>query len=177
MEYDYIKGGGMNRKETTHFLSNLLKRDKFLGGGKYWASEVTLDYGTNEVKRVDFMQFKPLNQCSISGLEKGIFICYEVKSCKADFNSGFGRNFVAEKNYFVMPMKTYKEVINEIPHNVGVLCPIPITSTKFDEFENPTLLDGVISNWKLEIIRNAYPTDRKRPMVELLFCMVRSGGC
>lgn len=49
----------MNRKETTQFLSDLLKRDKLSGRGKYWASEVSLDYGTSDVKRVDFMQFEP----------------------------------------------------------------------------------------------------------------------
>ena len=87
----------MNRKETTEFLNELLRSYKFSGMGKYWASEVTLDYGTKEVKRIDFLQFEPLNQYSVSGLEKGIFICYEVKSCKADFNSGFGQNFIAEK--------------------------------------------------------------------------------
>ena len=77
--------GVMNRKEITKFLGELLKSHKFSGMSKYWASEVTLDYGTKDVKRVDFMQFEPLHQYSVSGLEKGIFICYEVKSCKADF--------------------------------------------------------------------------------------------
>ena len=165
----------MNRKETTRFLGDLLKRDKLLVRGKYWASEVTLDYGTNDVKRVDFMQFEPQNQYGISGLEKGIFICYEVKSCKADYNSGFGKNFIAEKNYLVMPMKTYKEVINEIPYNVGVLCPVPLARTKFDEFDNPTEIGGELSGWRLETIRRAHQTERKRSIIELLFCMLRSG--
>lgn len=165
----------MNRKETTRFLSDLLKRDKFSGRGKYWASEVTLDYGTKDVKRVDFMQFEPVNQYGISGLEKGIFICYEVKSCKADFNSGFGQNFIAEKNYLVMPMKTYKEVINDIPPSVGVLCPIPLSSDKYTEFENPTELDGCGPLWTLQTIRAARQRERSRAMVELLFCMLRSG--
>lgn len=165
----------MNRKETTQFLGDLLKRDKLCGRGKYWASEVTLDYGTNEVRRVDFMQFEPLNQYSISGLEKGIFICYEVKSCKADYNSGFGKNFIAEKNYLVMPMKTYKEVINDIPPSVGVLCPIPLNRDKYTEFENPTELNDSVSLWHLETIRAARQRERSRAMVELLFCMLRSG--
>lgn len=165
----------MNRKETTLFLGNLLKRDKFSGRGKYWASEVTLDYGTKDVKRVDFMQFEPENQYGISGLEKGIFICYEVKSCKADFNSGFGQNFIAEKNYLVMPMKTYKEVINDIPQSVGVLCPIPIGRDKYTEFEDPTEINGSTSYWTLQTIRAARLRERKRAMTELLFCMLRSG--
>jgi hypothetical protein len=165
----------VTRKETTAFLGNLLKRDKLFCRGKYWASEVTLDYGTNEVKRVDYMQFEPPYQYSVSGLEKGIFICYEVKSCKADFNSGFGVNFIAEKNYLVMPMKTYKEVINEIPYNVGVLCPVHISKDKYSEFENPTELYDDTAYWKLETIRAAHQKERKRSIVELLFCMLRSG--
>lgn len=98
----------MNRKETTEFLGNLLEKERFSGIGKYWAKEVSIDAGSINVKRVDYMQFEPAGICAISEIEKGIFICYEVKSCKADFNSGFGKNFIGEKNYFVMPMSLYK---------------------------------------------------------------------
>ena len=165
----------MTRPETTMFLGKLLKKEKLNLRAKYWASEVTLDYGSKEVKRVDFMQFEPPYQYSVSGLEKGIFICYEVKSCKADFNSGFGKNFIAEKNYFVMPMKLYKEVINEIPHYVGVLCPIPLGREKYDEFKNPTELYDDTSYWSLKTIRPAQQRERNRSIIELLFCMLRSG--
>ena len=70
----------MNRVETTKFLCELLKRDRFSGMGKYWASEVSIDYGTSRVKRVDFMQFEPPGVIYQSDIEKGIFTCYEVKS-------------------------------------------------------------------------------------------------
>ncbi len=66
----------MNRKETTDFLGKLLIRKKFGGIGKYWASEVSIDYGTKDAKRVDFMQFEPIGVCGISAIEKVIFICY-----------------------------------------------------------------------------------------------------
>lgn len=133
----------MDRKEITKFLGELLKRKRFSGIGKYWASEVSIDYGTTDVKRVDFMQFEPEGVVGVSGIEKGIFICYEIKSCKADFDSGFGRNFIGEKNYFVMPMATYKQVAFDIPSGVGVLVPIPesVQITNYEihnEFENPT---------------------------------------
>lgn len=170
-----IGSGEMNRKETTEFLGKLLIREKFSGMGKYWASEVSIDYGTTDVKRVDFMQFEPAGVVGISAIEKGIFTCYEVKSCKADFNSGFGKNFIAEKNYFVMPMSVYKEVVQEIPHNVGVLVPIPKYADKYTEFENPTELSEN-TEWKLCTIRQAHQQLRKRSMVELLFCMLRSGN-
>ena len=72
----------MNRKEITSFLGELLIHSKLSGIGKYWASEVSLDFGTTEVKRVDFMQFEPAGVVGISGIEKGIFICYEIKAVK-----------------------------------------------------------------------------------------------
>lgn len=164
-----------NRKDITAFLGNLLIQERLSGLGKYWAREVSIDYGTTDVKRVDFMQFKPNGVCSISEIEKGIFICYEVKSCKADFESGFGRNFIAEKNYFVMPMATYKEVLRDIPHNVGVMVPVPWHRNKEDEFDNPTNLVSDKTHWNLEIIKPARMQSRKRSMTELLFCMLRAG--
>ncbi len=164
----------MDRKETTQFLSDLLVRDRLSGRGKYYAKEVSIDYGTTDVKRVDFMQFEPEGVVSISEIEKGIFTCYEIKSCKADFNSGFGKNFLTEKNYFVMPMGTYKEVIQDIPHNVGVLAPIPQYADKYDEFEIPTELSAEVK-WKLNVIKPCHKQLRKRSMTELLFYMLRSG--
>lgn len=165
----------MDRKKTTEFLSRLLEKERFSGYSKYWAKEVSLDYGSVDVRRIDYLQFEPPNQCSISALEKGIFIAYEIKSCKADFKSGFGQNFIAEKNYLVMPMDTYKEVINEIPSKIGVLVPIPTWSDKYSEFENPTPLNSNIEDWKLATIFAAHQKERNRSMVELLFCMLRSG--
>lgn len=165
----------MNRKEITKFLGELLVRQRLSGRGKYYASEVSLDYGSVDVRRVDFMQFEPAGVTHISEIEKGIFICYEVKSCKADFESGFGRNFIGEKNYFVMPMATYKEVLHDIPHNVGVMVPIPWHREKTDEFENPTDLATEKLHWNLEVIKPANKQGRKRSMSELLFCMLRSG--
>ena len=69
----------MDRKTTTKFLGDLLISKKFQGLGKYWASEVSLDYGTTHVRRVDFMQFCPVNQVDISGIEKGIFVCPKTR--------------------------------------------------------------------------------------------------
>ena len=96
----------MNRKETTEFLSKLLVQRKLVG--KYYASEVTLDFGCGKgkEKRADFVQFVPKNQ-STSGIEKGEFIFYEVKSCKDDYHSGNGLNFEGERNYIVTTMETY----------------------------------------------------------------------
>lgn len=166
----------MNRKDITKFLGELLVRNRLTGRGKYYASEVSLYYGTTNVKRVDFMQFEPAGVVSVGEIEKGIFTSYEVKSCKSDFNSGFGRNFVTEKNYFVMPMELYKKVVNEIEYPVGVMCPIPSMCDIHDEFEDPTQLDSNdVAAWDMKIVKPAHPAVRKRSMVELLFCMLRSG--
>lgn len=162
----------MDRKETTEFLSRLLVTR--FGGRSYWAKEVSLDYGTINVKRVDFMQFEPAGVVNVSEIEKGIFTSYELKSCKADYNSGFGRNFETEKGYFVMPMVLYRELIDEIHHDIGVLCPVPFGKDKIDEFENPTPLSADI-RWELKVIKPARQTLRKRSMTELLFCMLRAG--
>ena len=99
-----------DRKEITKFLGNLLENQYFSGIGKYWAKEVSVDFGSTEkAKRVDYMQFVPENQCSVSALEKGSFFCYEIKSCKADIYSGNGLNFLGEKNYIVTTAQCYKE--------------------------------------------------------------------
>jgi hypothetical protein len=166
----------MDRKSTTKFLSDLLIHNRLTGDmGKYWAREVSLDYGTKNVRRVDFMQFCPVNQVDISGIEKGIFVCYEVKSCKADFHSGFGQNFVGEKNYLVMPMSLYKELQKDLPHGIGVLVPIPRGFYKEKELENPTPLDSGETDWELVVMKKAFQVGRKRSMNELLFCMLRAG--
>ncbi len=170
----------MTRKETTKFLSDLLIRDRFSGMGKYWAREVTLNYCSADVKRVDFMQFKPVNTMSASGIEKGEFICYEVKSCMEDYKSGHGQNFIGEKNYFVMPMSLYKnliideEITKPANYHIGVIVPIPKGSDYKAEFENPTELDPNIE-WELKIIKSTHTQNRKYSLAELLFCMLRSG--
>lgn len=165
----------MNRKEKTKFLSELLEREKLYQRGHYWANEVCLDYGTKNVTRVDYLEFTPQGQIDISDIEKGYFTCWEIKSCKDDFNSGFGRNFFAEKNYFVMDMETYKEVVHEISHSVGVYVPIPKGMDKYTFFENPKPLSSHINEWELVNVKPAHAIGRNRPMNELLFCMLRAG--
>ena len=142
----------MDRKETTKYLSQLLV-DTLFGFRTYWASEVTFDYATAHPIRVDFMQFEPGNQ-SVAGIEHGIFKCFEIKSCKEDFRSKNGHNLIGDKNYYVMPEKTFWEVKTEIPWSAGVY----------------TEKDG-----KLKCIRWAHQVQRKRPLAEMLFMMLRSG--
>ena len=169
------------RKDITEFLGNLLVSTRLTGMGKHYAKEVSLDVGSGKgkEKRVDFMQFLPVNQYSVAGLEKGEFICYEIKSCIEDVLSGHGLNAEGERNYIVTTMKTYKKIIElkqkgkeVIPHEFGVM--VACHSDRFSEFENPTPLSHG-NDWRLEIIQHASLKYRKRSITELLFCMLRSG--
>lgn len=141
-----------DRKETTAILSQKLV-DKLFGFRKYWASEVTFDYSTSKPIRVDFMQFEPVNQ-SVSGIEHGTFKCFEIKSCKADFNSKNGHNFIGDFNYYVMTRELFDEVVTELPYSVGVYA---------------------LENGDIKCIRKAHKRDRTRPLAEMLFMMFRSG--
>ena len=85
-----------------------------------------------------------------------------------------------------MTMQTYKELLheelNDLPHEVGVLVSIPKDPTKpnkeamLDEFDDPTPLpeDYNIDNWRLVSIRSAIQKYRKKPMLELMFCLLRN---
>ena len=127
----------------------------------YWAREVTFDYATEHPIRADYMRFKPVNN-TVSGIEKGDFYCYEVKSSVEDFHSKNGHNFIGEFNYYVMPEDVYEKVKNEIPYYVGVYIP-----------------DGMHyeGQWyNLKSIKKARKKDRSRPMVEMLLMMFRSAA-
>lgn len=187
------------RTETTELLGEILKRTRLQKG--YYASEVTLDYGSDKTKRVDFLQFVPAHTFSVSGIEQGEFICYEVKSCLEDIYSGNGLNFYGDKNYIVMNMETYKSFMDDFadrvvsrglnaqnrkfwpwykenhPYgmtNIGILVAVPKDRKIYDEFENPTEFDDD-TDWRLESIQSSLPQPRLKSVTELLFCMLRSG--
>ena len=180
----------MNRKETTEFLSNLLISNRLSGRGKYYAREVSIDYGTSNVKRIDFMQYEPKGVVYQSDIEKGIFTCYEVKSCREDVFSGNGLNFISEKNYIVTTMECYKsnqpdmrsgklwnhikECCPEASAHFGIMVPVPWYFKPEEEYENPTELTNDIA-WELKVIYPCNIGGRKRSTTELLFCMLRSG--
>ena len=113
-----------NRREITKALSNYLEKhlNRHNDTRIYIAREVTFDYATGHAIRVDYMRFKPVNN-TVSGIEKGDFYCYEVKSSVDDFHSKNGHNFIGDFNYYVMPADVYATVSSEIPHYVGVLVP------------------------------------------------------
>lgn len=145
------------RPEITKELSIAL--EKYLNPKNdtriYIAKEVTFDYGTNHATRVDYMRFKPLNN-TVSGIEKGDFYCYEIKSSVEDFHSGHGLNFIGDYNYLVMPQEVYASVSKEIPYYVGVFVPI--------------------GNYKLTMVKKPRRRDREKPLSEMIFMMFRSAA-
>lgn len=150
-----------NRKEITEMLSLAIEKhiNQHNDPRIYWAKEVTFDYDTNHAVRVDFMRFKPVNN-TVSGIEKGDFYCYEVKSSVEDFHSKNGHNFLGDYNYYVMPEDVFEKVMNEIPYYVGVFVP-----------------DGkhYSGKWyELKSVKKAKRKDRKRPVSEMLLMMFRS---
>lgn len=146
------------RKETTQYLTDLLKKDINPHNDPriYTATEVTFDYYSSHPIRVDYMRFKPLDN-SVGGIERGLFYCYEIKSCKEDFESGHGLNFIGDFNYLVLPEKLYEEIKTKIPYNVGVYVPS--------------------KDWKpLHCIKKAKQVTRNRSVAEMLLMMFRSSN-
>lgn len=151
----------MNRPDITESLSKELEKylDPHNDPRIYWAKEVTFDYATGNTIRVDYMKFKPVNN-TVSGIEKGDFYCYEVKSSIEDFHSKNGHNFIGDLNYYVMPFEVYESVKGEIPWAVGVMCP--------EQYGwNHDLL-------QMKIVKKARRKDRNRPVDEMLLMMWRS---
>ena len=146
----------MNRPGITKRLSELTERliNPNNDSRIYWAREVTFDYITSNRIRVDYMRFEPLNT-TISGIEKGDFYCYEIKSSVDDFHSKNGHNFIGDYNYYVMPSEVYQKVSAEIPFGVGVYCPT----------------GGI-----LESVKKARRMNRQRSVSEMLLMMFRSAS-
>lgn len=144
----------MSRVEITKMLSEMTEKliNPYGDPRIYWAREVTFDCATAHTVRVDYMRFKPVNNTT-SGIEKGDFYCYEVKSSVEDFHSKNGHNFMGDFNYYVMPEDVYTAVKSEIPYDVGVYCP---------------------KETRLCSVKKARRRDRKRPVAEMLLMMFRS---
>lgn len=152
-----------SRPEITAMLSLSIQRHIDPHGDPriYWVREVTFDYATSKAVRVDFMKFKPVNN-TVSGIEKGDFYCYEVKSSVEDFHSKNGHNFLGDYNYYVMPEEVFERVKNEIPYYVGVFVPDKLNYR---------------GEWyDLKSVKKAKRKDRDRPVSEMLLMMFRSAA-
>lgn len=145
-----------DRKEITRKLSLALEEhiDPDRDTRVYWAKKVSFGFGSNHGVRADYMLFKPLNN-SVSGIEKGDFYCYEVKSSAEDFHSPNGHNYLGDYNYYVMPEDVYQKVSGEIPFGIGV-------------YVLKEERDGLVS------VKQARRRNRERPVSEMLLMMLRS---
>lgn len=152
-----------SRPEITAMLSLSIQKhiDPHGDSRIYWAREVTFDYATNKAVRVDFMKFTPVNN-TVSGIEKGDFYCYEVKSSVEDFHSKNGHNFLGDFNYYIMPEEVFVKIENEIPYGIGVYVPA-------GENYRRKWLD-------LKSVKKAIRKDRTRPVSEMLLMMFRSAA-
>lgn len=151
----------MTKTETTRNLSLALEKyiDPHEDPRIYWAKEVSFDCATDHKIRVDYMQFKPVNN-SVSGIEKGDFYCYEIKSSVEDFQSKHGHNFIGDFNYYVMLENVYEKVKDDIPYGIGVLVP---------DGEDP------FGDWlRLKCIKKPRRQNRSRSVSEMLLMMFRS---
>lgn len=144
----------MSRPEITAAISKALEKylDPHNDPRIYWAKEVTFDYATSTPIRVDYMRFKPINN-TVSGIEKGDFYCYEIKSSVEDFRSKNGHNFIGDLNYYVMQEDVFHAVKDQIPYHVGVLVP---------------------GKYGLQAVKKPRRKDRDRPVSEMLLMMWRS---
>lgn len=75
----------MTRTETTKFLGKLLTDTRLGRAGSHWASEVSIDPWTPKARRVDYMEFSPANQCSVSGIEKAYSPAMKSRAAKRMF--------------------------------------------------------------------------------------------
>lgn len=144
----------IERKEITKILSLSLEKhiNPYNDPRVYMAREVTFDYATSHAIRVDYMQFKPLNN-TVSGIEKGDFFCFDSKN---------GHNFLGDYNYYVMPEGVYEQIKAELPYGVGVYVPGRLHHGK---------------DWyDLKSVRKAKRKDREKSLTEMLFMMFRSAA-
>jgi len=80
--------------------------------GAFPVEEVTMP---DDAGIVDTLSYQEMPDLSIE------WRCYELKVTKSDFHSKAKLSFVGHYNYFVLPLKLYQEVADEIPAGIGVL--------------------------------------------------------
>lgn len=171
----------MTRSETTAWLSKMLENKINPNDDPriYWAKEVTFNpvrppegyqicdfngkpYRPSHI-RVDYMVFRPVNN-SPSGIERGSFYAYEIKSSVEDFTSGHGLNFVGDYNYIVTLQSVYEKIKDRIPWKVGVICQVT------DD------IGGLSGIAKMKTVKKAQRMDRTRSCAEMLLMMFRSAN-
>ncbi|MDT6981227.1 hypothetical protein [Levilactobacillus zymae] len=71
--------------------------------------------------------------------------CYELKVTKSDFHSSAKLSFVGHYNYFVLPLKLYQTVADEIPTGIGVLIYRPFDPQLLATASEPPVTPGYLT--------------------------------
>lgn len=71
--------------------------------------------------------------------------CYELKVTKSDFHSSAKLSFVGHYNYFVLPLKLYQAVADEIPAGIGVLIYRPFDAKLLVTASEPPVTPGYLT--------------------------------
>ena len=160
------EGSKVNRVETTTMLSALVEK-RLDSRTSYWAREVSFDRGTPNWRRIDYVGFKPYTPnyaVEPVSVELGIFSCYEVKSCLADFESGNGLTFYGDENFLVTTRELAEQLheMLRLPRNINqVLVPTP-TGDRLQEL--------------YDLSNNGSASYRHRPASEMLYAMIEANG-
>jgi hypothetical protein len=156
-----------SRRDTTMLLSELVEK-RLDNQTSFWASEVNFDLGTPRNRRIDYIGFTPWtpnHMLEPASVELGVFSCYEVKSCMADFKSGHGLTFYGDENYLVTTPELAEKlrVDHLIPKDIDKLL---VPTVKGDRLT--CLYDISCGSKRL--------SHRRRTASEMLYAMVDAGG-
>ncbi|HJE44090.1 hypothetical protein [Levilactobacillus namurensis] len=95
--------------------------------------------------------------------------CYELKVTKSDFHSHAKLSFIGHYNYFVLPLKLYQEVADEIPAKIGVLLYRPFDPQLLATATEPPATPGYLT-----VARPPRHQDLQVPAHELLTRFIAS---
>lgn len=105
---------------------------------------------------VDTLSYQEMSDLSIE------WRCYELKVTKSDFHSKAKLSFIGHYNYFVLPLKLYQEVADEIPAGIGVLIYRP-----FDKEMLATATEAPVTPGYLTVARPPRRQDLQVPASQL----------
>lgn len=114
---------------------------------------------------VDTLSYQELPDFSIE------WRCYELKVTKSDFHSKAKLSFVGHYNYFVLPLKLYQAVADEIPAGIGVLIYRP-----FDKAMLATATETPVAPGYLTVARPPRRQELQVPESQLTARFIASQG-
>jgi len=77
------------------------------------ASDVVIGMGRRKSFLVDYMTFSPSGSEDVSGIEKGVFTCYMIRTGYDDLYSDESLNFIGEINYLVTTAEVYAQILDD----------------------------------------------------------------